>query len=468
MARGICLALHLLVAATVSTSAFGAEMPTRDISGLVEKLLPSVVSIRSKTLTDKSPGGGAQRASGAGAAAQRRTVEEFGSGFVVDAAGYIVTNRHVVENAYEIVVELSNGTDLRATIVGTGNKTDIALLRVKSSKPLIPVRFRDSASVKVGQPVFAIGNPFGLGTTVTSGIVSALNRDLRFSAFDAFIQTDAAINRGNSGGPLFNAEGEVIGVNTAYYSPGAIKGGFIGIGYAIPSSLAKQYVDLLRAYGYPRIGWLGVEAQSLTPEMAESLGLASPSGAIVLNVDGDGPARGVLRPGDVVTRVGSAGVYDSRDFYRAILDKIGEPLQLEVWRDGRRVGATVAPREWPGEAPRVANSILMPSQKMATWSMDLGLDVSAITPESRREFNLPPDQKGVVVTDVKPESAAALAGYSIGDVILSVQLKPVGQPIDVKNALEETLQKKRANLTSLVQRASGLRWMTLPLELSGR
>ena len=465
MTRRIRLVFLCLLAAMLSRPAVGAELAARDVSGVVEKLLPSVVSIRSKTLSETQPDPKLQRASSGGSGISKRTVEEFGSGFVVDAAGYIVTNRHVVENAYEIIVGLSDGTDLRASVVGTGNKTDIALLRVKTGKPLTPVRFGDSIAVKVGQPVIAIGNPFGLGTTVTSGIVSALNRDLRFSSFDAFIQTDAAINKGNSGGPLFNLDGEVIGVNTAFYTTGSSQNGFIGIGYAIPSSLTKQYVDLLKAYGYPRIGWIGIDAQSLTPAIAESLGLASASGAIVLRVEGEGPANGVLRPGDVITRVGSIGVQDSRDLYRAILDKIGQKLAVDVWRDGQRVGLNVNPREWPGEAPRMTNTILMPSQKMATWSMDLGLDVSAITAESRREFNLPPDQKGVVITDVKPESAAALAGYSIGDVILSVQLKPVGQPIDVKNALEDTLKRKRSNLTSLVQRASVLKWMTLPLEL---
>lgn len=465
MAAFRTLSLVFLVVLPAANQAGAAAPPTvvRDLSTVVAHVLPSVVGVRTKALVQIKPDDRTQSAGTRAGKKATRTVESFGSGFVVDSGGYIVTNRHVVDGAYEVIVILNDGSSLRANVVGVGNKTDIALLRVQSVTPLQAVEFGSSDQLKVGEPVFAVGNPFGLGTTVTSGIVSALNRDLRFSLFDSFIQTDAAINHGNSGGPLFNTSGQVVGVNTAYYTGGVQNGGFIGIGYSIPASTAAEFVKLLRTYGYPRLGWLGADAQSVTPEIGQSLGLASANGAIIVSVDPEGPAKDALRVGDVIMRVGQANVSDARDFYRLAAAIVDEPTQIEVWRAGVRETVTARPREWPGEAPPVANSILRPSQKMATWSMDLGLDISQITDENRREFNLPQGQAGVVISDVKTDSPAAAAGYSIGDVVLSVQLRPVAQPIDVKNALDGVLKAKRPYLTTLVRRASGLKLMTLPL-----
>lgn len=457
---------HLRIFAAIGAVSFAAAMPSNvqaqtiahDQSALVSRLLPSVVSVMTKSMVKVSSPANTPTASGA----NMRTQESFGSGFVIDKAGYVLTNRHVVDKAYEIVVTLSDRTSHRATLVGAGRKTDIALLRINPTKPLQPVKFGDSDALKVGEPVIAIGNPFGLGTTVTSGIVSALNRDLSFSRLDSFIQTDAAINHGNSGGPLFDMKGEVVGVNTAYYTGGLAKGGFIGIGYSIPSLLAKEAAGLIRKYGYLKLGWIGVGAQAVTPQIAEALTLKTTRGAIVASVDPKGPANGQLQTGDVITHVGKSSIRDPRALYRATAPALGQPLTVEYLRDGHMRTATLTPVEWPGEEPP-PGKVDRPSQSMPTWRCDLGYDVSMITDKSRREFRLTAEQKGVVVTDVKADSAAAAAGFATGDVILAVQKSPVNSPKEVHDALDQAIAAKRSFVANLVQTASGKVWRTISL-----
>ena len=452
----------LMLAYPLVASAAHAE-DNAERTRLITRLVPSVVGITTKSMVDMKTTGEMAKAS----AKEMKSQQGYGTGFIIDTDGYIMTNRHVIENAYEIMVTTSDGSNMRATLVGHGNNVDLALLKVNSPKPLKPIKFGDSDNVQVGERVLVIGNPFGFGTSVTSGIVSAVNKNLKYSPFDSFIQTDAAINRGNSGGPLFNLKGEVIGVNTAYYGGGVQGAGSIGIGFSIASEIAKESAYLLKTYGYPRVGWIGVDAQTVTAEIANALQLKSPTGAIVASVDDKGPAAGKLQSGDIITKVGRHQVRDDRDFYRETAIVLGTDTNYEIWRDGRTMSFRMMPQEWPGEA-KLRIDPMRPSQKMATWSMDLGLDVSEINEESRREYNLGPQQHGVVVTDVKPDSPAASSGFATGDVILTVQTKAVNSPLDVKNTLDQVYKSKQDFVTNLVKSPKGLKWMTLPIKVEAQ
>ncbi len=309
---------------------------------LAAKLLPAVVNISSTTEVKTASGPdmpmfppgspfeqffkdfmNRHRPGGGGGSDQQpppdeRRMQSLGSGFIIDASGLVVTNNHVIEGADEITVTLQDNTSLKATVVGRDTAGDIALLKVHSDKPLPALQFGDSTAMRIGDWVLAIGNPFGLGGTVTAGIVSARGRDIHEGPYDDFIQTDAPINRGNSGGPLFNMDGQVIGINTAIYSP---SGGSIGIGFAIPANMAKMDVDQLRQFGHPRRGWLGVRIQEVTPDIAESLGLHPSSGAMVAGVNPNGPAdKAHLRNGDVILQFNNQDVKDMRALPRIVAD----------------------------------------------------------------------------------------------------------------------------------------------------
>lgn len=450
------LGLLLLLAPVAGAS---AEVVAPDTAALVARVLPSVVGIRTKAMI-KDDGSAPMQAA---AANRMKTQESFGSGFIVDKEGYVLTNRHVVKDAFEIDVILSDGFCYKASLVGVARMTDLALLRIKPEKPLQAAKFGNSDRLRMGEQVFAIGNPFGLGMTVTSGIVSALNRDLRFSMFDSFIQTDAAINHGNSGGPLFNRKGEVVGVNTAYYSGGVEKGGFIGIGYSIPSTIAEAVARLLKEYGYPRVGWLGVDAQSVTAPLASAVDLKTPRGAIVSSVDDKGPAAGVMRAGDIVLAVGRAPVAGAGDFYRQIAAVVDRPVDLSVWRMGKSETLRLIPKEWPDEAPTAEAKVAWPSSDMHTMTTDFGADVADITEDIRREFSLPKDVRGVVVTAVKPNSPAADHGVSVGDVVVNVQMRQVASLSELKLAVHRAVEENRRYGASLIRSKSGFRWVVWPL-----
>ena len=454
-----------VLALFVGITALTPAPPAENMPALVKRVTPGVVAITTKSLVEtKTPATMAQASAQSAAKKPDMTIKEsFGSGFVIDPAGYIMTNRHVIDKAYEIVVTLSDGRRFIANLVGEGQMVDLALIKISPPKPIHALKFGDSDKLHIGEPVVAIGNPFGLGTTVTSGIVSALNRDLSLSMFDAFIQTDAAINHGNSGGPLFNRQGHVVGVNTAYYTGGNAVGGFIGIGYSIPSSVAEELAQLLRKYGYPKIGWLGVGTQTVTPEIKDAFGFEGTGGAIIARINPDCPVKDLLRVGDIITKVAREPITDSRAFAREIAGSLDTNVALHIWRDGKMQTIRVRPIEMPGEKhPAVAN-VMRPSQAMATWTMDFGLDVSEINDESRREFKLQPGQHGVVVTDVKQGSRASELGFSTGDVLLSLQLTPVNSPAEVKQALDRAQASNHRYITGLVQRGDNVEWRTVPL-----
>ena len=313
-------------------------------------------------------------------------MQSLGSGFIVDPSGLIVTNNHVIEGADEVTVTLQDNTSLKATVVGRDERVDVALLKVSTDKMLPSVQFGDSDKERVGEWVLAIGNPFGLGGSVTAGIVSARGRDIRQGPYDDFIQTDAAINRGNSGGPLFNMEGQVIGINTAIYSP---SGGSIGIGFAIPANMARTVVDQIREYGHARRGWLGVRIQQVTPDIAESLGLHEPGGAMVAGVNEGGPAdQAKLRNGDIILKFNGQDVKEMRTLPRIVAETpIGQEVPVTIWRDGKQQTVQAKVGELPDDQ-QVAAATPGPGGGKAgktspTEIAGLGLQLAPITPDAR-------------------------------------------------------------------------------------
>ena len=388
----------------------------------------------------------------------------LGSGFIVDAAGYIVTNNHVIDGADEISVTLTDNTVLKATLVGKDERVDLALLKVTSDKPLHAVAFGDSDTARVGDWVLAIGNPFGLGGSVTAGIVSARGRDIRQGPYDDFIQTDAAINRGNSGGPLFNMDGQVIGINTAIYSP---SGGSVGIGFSVPSNLAKSVVAQLREFGRARRGWLGVRIQQVTPDIAESIGLHEATGAMVAGVNEDGPAdKAHIRNGDVILKFNNQDVKEMRTLPRIVAEtEIGKAVPVVVWRDGHEVTVQASVGELPDDVQQAGTAPgpnRTPPNRTAMIA-GLGARLSPITDELRSQYKLSADQKGVVVTEVQADGPAAGRGLKPGDVIVEVQQEAVSTPADVAERMDRYRKQNRKTVLMLIQSTDGLRWVPVPL-----
>ncbi len=394
--------------------------------------------------------------------APTRRSQSLGSGFIIDPSGVVVTNNHVIDGADEITITLHDGSTLKATLVGKDERTDIAILKVVSEKPLPAVPFGDSDVARVGDWVLAIGNPFGLGGTVTAGIVSARGRDIQQGPYDNFIQTDAAINKGNSGGPLFNMAGEVVGINTAIYSP---TGGSVGVGFSIPANLAKNVVAQLRDFGRARRGWLGVRIQQVTPDIAESVGLKEPSGAMIAGVTDGGPAESAkIRNGDIITKFNGQDVRDMRSLPRIVADtEIGKLVPVVVWRDGKEVTLQAKVGELPDDQRVAAAPADKPAPTQPMELAGLGLRLAPITPETRERFQLGADQKGVLITGVLQGTPAADKGLKPGDVIIEVQQEEVITPADVQDRVEKVRKANRRSVLMLVQTGEGLQWVPLSL-----
>src|SRR5438477_2517457 len=418
------------------------QLPT--VADLAEKLSPAVVSIA----TTQKVAGGVQlqmpdlppdvpfrdmfedffKRQRPGGRPEPRTVNSQGSGFVIDASGIIVTNNHVIEQSDDITVVFTDGTKLKAELVGRDPKTDIAVLRVKPQKPLPSVSFGDSDKIRVGDWVLAIGNPFGLGGSVSLGIVSARNRDINAGPYDDFLQTDAAINKGNSGGPLFNLAGEVMGMNTAIYSP---SGGSVGIGFAVPADTVKAVVQQLVQYGETRRGWLGVRIQSVTDDLAEGLELGKVHGALVAEVTPSGPAeKAGIKARDVVIEFDGRLIKEMKDLPRIVADTpVGKKVTVKVVRDGKPVELTAeVGRLEDGEKVVAAQG---PTGLEMNESKSLGMKLSILSDEQRRKFNIDADVKGVVVTEVEPGGPAAEKRIEPGDVITEAGRHPVTNRGDV-------------------------------------
>ena len=360
----------------------------------------------------------------------------LGSGFIIDPAGDIVTNNHVVGQAAKVEVILQNGDKYTAKIVGRDPRTDLALLKIDTGKPLPSVGFGDSNAAQIGDWVVAVGNPFGLGGTVTTGIISARGRDIHEGQFDDFLQIDAPINRGNSGGPTFNLEGQVIGINTAIYSP---NGGSVGIGFAIPASIASKVIDQLREHGKVDRGWLGVQIQEVTPAIASSLGLKDPQGALVAVVTPkSAAAKAGLKQGDVVMSFNGNDIKKLRDLSRFVAaTQPGSTSNMVVWRDGQQTTLPVTVGEAPENPQKVASADQSPQQEEHVASSEaLGMHFAPLTSETRRELKVGHDVSGVVITGIDNGSLADNLGLSRGDIVQAINQQPVHTPQDAAQKLK--------------------------------
>jgi serine protease Do len=397
-----------------------------------------------------------------------RRINSLGSGFIIDPSGIVVTNNHVIEGADEINVILNDGTKLPAELIGKDTKSDLALLRVHPDKPLKSVAFGDSDKLRLGEWVIAIGNPFSLGGTVTAGIVSARNRDINSGPYDNYIQTDAAINRGNSGGPLFNLNGEVIGINTAIISP---SGGSIGIGFAVPSDSAVPVLNQLRQYGEARRGWLGVRIQQVTDDIAESLSIKPPRGALVAGIDDKGPAKPAgIEPGDVVIKFDGHDVKEMRDLPRIVADTpVGKTVDVVVIRKGKEETHQVTVGRLKDDekvAEADAKKETAPEQK-STVQKTLGLELSSLSDDLRKKFKIRDSVKGVVVTGIDPnvDMSAPDKRLAPGDVIVEVQYQAVGTPDDLQKRIDALKAQGKKVAVLLVSNGDGeTRFVALSLQ----
>ncbi len=466
------LLLGLALALGPVSPAFSQTSP-ESFADLAEQISPSVVNITTSSVISAPVEGGPQLPEGSpfdeffrdfmdrngqGPAEPRRS-EALGSGFVISEDGYIVTNNHVIEGADEVEIEFYSGTRLKAEIVGTDPKTDIALLKVESDAPLPFVSFGNSDLMRVGDWVVAMGNPLGQGFSVSAGIVSARNRELS-GTYDDFIQTDAAINRGNSGGPLFNMDGQVVGVNTAILSP---NGGSIGIGFSMASNVVTKVVDQLREFGETRRGWLGVRIQDVTPDVAEAMGLAAASGALITDVP-DGPAKDAgLVAGDVITTFDGGAVDDVRDLTRRVADApIGEAVPVIILREGKTqtVQVTLGRREEAeGEPVLAAADPAVPQETTV-----LGLTISPLTDEQAQSMGLDAGIEGLLVTKVDPVSEAFSKGLREGDLITEAGQQKVTRTEDLQDRITEAREAGRKSLLLLIRREGDPRFVALSVE----
>jgi serine protease Do len=492
LAGGMAVPSAMAQSTTPSVTQNVAPNGPSSVADLAEGLLGAVVNISTSQTVKGTEGPGAvpmpqlpegspfqdffdeffkDRGGDRGGGSQK--VQSLGSGFVIDAEqGFVVTNNHVIADADDIEVNFSDGVTLKAELVGTDTKTDIAVLKVDpAGHKLTAVKFGDSNKMRIGDWVMAIGNPFGLGGTVTVGIISARNRDINSGPYDDFIQTDAAINRGNSGGPLFNMNGEVIGINTAIISP---SGGSIGIGFSIPSQLAVSVVDQLREFGETRRGWLGVRIQPVTDDIAESLGMKSATGALIAGIIKGGPVdNGSIQPGDVVIKFDGKDIDNVRDLPRIVAESpVGKAVDVVIVRKGveQTVKVTLGRLE---DGEKLASSEEgtggeesggEQDKAVATASV-LGMTVGELNDETRNKFGIAADVSGVVITEVAKDSAAAERGVQAGEVITEIAQESVSTPKDVMDRIGALREQGRKNaLLMLASKSGELRFVTIRMD----
>jgi serine protease Do len=391
-----------------------------------------------------------------------RAIASLGSGFIIDPSGLIVTNNHVIANAEQITVTLSDDTALQAQVIGRDSVTDLALLKVDPKAPLPAASWGDSSKARVGDWVLAIGNPFGLGGTVTAGIISALARDIHSSPYDDYLQTDASINRGNSGGPMFDLNGEVIGINTVIYSP---SGGSIGIGFAIPSALAQPIIEQLKASGKVERGWIGARIQPVTDDIAESVGLDKARGAMIAAIDPGSPAaQAKLQPGDVILSYDGKPIERSRQLPRLVADSPPDkPVKLTMWRGGKEheveLKVAVLNPARPAPAPPT------PEKPKPAATIDaLGLKLAKLSPELTKQFSLSDAAKGAVIIEVPPNGAGAAQGLRPGDLVIAVGHAPVTSPEEIPQLAAGAKKAGQKKVLVQIEREGSTRFVALPLE----
>jgi serine protease Do len=474
---GVLAAIPLLICG--AEAAYGRGSPD-SFADLATRLLPTVVNISTSetlkavpesALPELPPGSPFQdlfKDFQGKDKSRPHHVAALGSGFVIDPSGLVVTDNHVIDGADQISVTLNDGTMLPATLVAHDDKTDLALLRVHPKAPLPAAHFGDSDRAHVGDWVIAIGNPFGLGNSVTAGIVSARNRDIASGPYDEFIQTDAPINRGNSGGPLFDMEGNVVGVATAIFSP---SGGSVGVGFAIPSNLVQEVISQLREYGQTRRGWIGVRIQEVTGEIAESLGLSSQQGALVAEVTPNSPAaKAGIENGDLITGFDGKPVTDSRVLPRIVAETpIGRTVSVDVLRKGQKqnLHIIVAMLEDDAQPAGAPNSAPSTAPKVLSKFSRLGFALAPLSREQRARYKVGSDIQGVVITDVDPDSPADEKGIRPGDIIVEVQNEAVQSPEDVGRLVDADAKAGRKAVLLLISRDGQLGYVALRLGEAG-
>lgn len=446
----------LLALPLTSTPGFARGMETNDVA-VVQRSTPAVVNIAVWKVRQPTEAGGSPS-----------RVRAYGSGFIVDPSGIIVTNKHVIDGAIQITAILDNGDRLPAKLTAVAAMIDLAVLKITVDHKLPYLKWGDSRELRVGDSVLTIGNPLGLGVSVSAGIVSALNRDIQDTPFDQYIQTDSAINHGNSGGPMINERGEVIGVDTALYNPDE-NGGFIGIGFAIPSESAEFVVKRLLDPNRPKPGWIGVTLQDLTPELAAALGARGAKGAIISGLDAGGPAsKAELQLGDIITGINGQHLSDSRAYMRAIVQlQVGQPAELAIWRDGKQQAVQAVVQEWPNYMPNGGVMNARMAEAMVQKMPDPGVRLAPLTDESRKQYGLDPKLSGVLVASVEADCEARDLGIVPGDVVLSVQGDLVTTPEDVHNAIQKAHAEHRPYLAVLVESKTRTRWVSLSIGMAG-
>lgn len=476
----VCVVIFALL-----TSSANAQPPMESFADLVETLTPAVVNISTvQNIQPKNNGqnmGDMQRFPEGSPfddffkeffdrfgqyQNQPRQVRSLGSGFILDAKKQlVVTNNHVIQDADEVVVILKDGTEIKAEVLGQDPESDLALLKIKTNQELQAVKFGSSEDMRVGDWILAIGNPFGLGGTVTAGIVSARARDININPYIDYIQTDASINQGNSGGPMFNMKGEVVGINTVILAPGG--GGSVGIGFAIPSDTAKNVITQLEKYGKAKRGWLGVRIQDIGDDIAESLALKSSKGVLLGDVFENSPAQAAgLKMGDVILSFNGKEVENVRKLQRMVSEtEIGNAVTLGVWRQGKKIDIKVTIEELD-QAQRASLAedaepqIVTQSQKVES----LGFEVTALTKSLKELYKILPETQGVLITKITPEGSAADKGLSPGDVIVEAGMMAVNTPKDLIAQIDRTLKSGRKSILLLVERKGTLSFVALPIK----
>lgn len=448
--------LILTLAAFMLPATAASAQVGNSFADLVEKLQPSVVNISTSNLPSEDNEAHDETL---GIASPNPSIQKYfspqnsgrtslGSGFIIDAQGHILTNNHVIENAKEIWVTLADDSQLEAKLIGADLKTDVALIKIDSKKPLVPVKLGDSDKIRAGDWIIAIGNPFGLGGSVTAGIVSAKSRDIEAGAYDNFIQTDASINQGSSGGPMFDMNGEVIGVNTAIFST---SGGSMGIGFATPVNLLKFVIDEIKSKGKVERGWLGIRIQPQSRDMASSVAQKIPAGVMISSVSENSAAQKAgVEAGDVIIALNGAEVLNPKEFSRRIAEtKAGESVKLDIWRNAEVISFELAVEKMPEEKTAASKAAVAAADANGNIN-ELGLELEELTPDLIDKYQFSDDANGAVVKAVLPDSDAEAKGLRPGDLITQIDKKAIFDLNDVKTYIDEAKKENNRPVLLLI------------------
>jgi serine protease Do len=455
MQRLITLVFVLVGMICSGPSAFSRSMDLVE-TAILRQVAPAVVSISVwKVRTSDQPNEPSRR------------VKTYGSGFIIDPSGIIVTNQHVIDSAIDVKAVLMDGTRITAKVLAAAPMTDLAVLKIEAGHPLPSLDWGDSEKLQVGDPVLTLGNGLGLGISVSAGIVSGLNRNFADSPFDSYIQTDAVINHGNSGGPLIDHDGKVVGVSEALINPEAM-GGFIGVGLAIPTTIAKFVTGRLLDPNHSPPGWLGFNLQDVTPELAEPLGAPRSMGAVISSIEPSGPAnQASLRLGDVLDQINGQPLDDSRAFMRAIaVQPPGSVVRLSIARNGQKQEIPATVGAWPNFKPDGGAMTGQAAAEMMTRPPDLGVKLATLDDAKRKQYGLAPELSGVLVAHVETDSEASDLGIKEGDVVMIVQGAHVTTPDDVRRAVHDAQAQHRDWLAVLIRTKTGAQW--IPISISAK